>query len=190
MTPQDLEASNIPQSVWRTELSTLDAASKFPHQNWEEFYDWLVSPSPLLTIMGPSMSGKTTLAGAIARYWVDVGTRILDIPDTASPMLWTEFRLYWADAALLMPAYHHSVVFQDEANYDNILPKTNMLFLDNLDDVDAKYIPEVVALVRGRIDAGRMTVLLVRSQATGLKFGAGIAARVEKGRRVKLDSRA
>ncbi len=188
MTITDLEASNIPQLVWRTELSALASASKVPHGDWHEFYRWLVSPLPLLTIVGPSMSGKTTLAGAIARYWVDVGTRILDTPDTASPMLWTEFRLYWADAALLMPAYHHSVVFQDEANYDNILPKTNMLFLDNIDDVDAKYIPELVALVRARIDAGRMTVLLVRSQATVPKLGAGIAARVEKGRRITLNA--
>ena len=189
MTSPDLAVCQIPRPLWTRDIDTLDTATVIPHQHRSKFFEWMTVPVPLVTIVGPPGSGKTTLAGAIARYWVQEGTRVLERPDQRSHLLWDEFRLYWADAPTIMPAYRHSLTFQDEANYDNILQHTNLLFLDNVDGADEKYRPELSALVRARTDAGRVTVMMAQDINWFTKLTPSLYAKVTQGRIVKLTPR-
>ncbi len=179
MKQANLELSQLPKQFWDVKLDALDSARDMPYADPAKFFIWLTEPIPLLTIIGPPMSGKTTLAAAVTRYWIEDAV-------AASPDTFSEFRIFWTSAPLIMPAYQHSLMYQDAASYDAILQKTRLLVLDDLDAIEEKHIPAAMSLIRSRIDAKRLTIITVCHIDALEKLGTGLTMRVRQGKKVSL----
>jgi DNA replication protein DnaC len=177
-----LVSTQLPKQFWNTKLADVRDSKKLPHDDPGTCFDWLTNPIPLLTIIGPSQSGKTTLAAAITRYWIDVALQ-------KSPDTFDEFNIYWTNAPFIMPVYQRALMYEGTENFENILQRTHFLVLDDLDDIDEKYISTAATLVRGRIDAGNFTLITAVSQDDLKKFGNSIMNRITQGKLVVLHAK-
>lgn len=180
MSRADLEITQLPKQFWDTKLADVRGAEQVPYDNPDNFYDWLTKPIPLLAVVGPPMSGRTTLAGAITRYWIEEAAL------HPSAYEFDEFRIYWTNAVKMMPFYQRALMFHDDDNYENILQNTHFLVLDDLDVIDEKYIPAAIRLIHSRMDERHLTIITAQSLGDLSKFGTGIMSRINQGKVVEL----
>lgn len=181
MSRNDLEITGIPREFWDTKLADVRGSKQLPYDDPATFFKWLTKPVALLTILGEPMSGKTTLAGAITRYWIE---------DTLSdPSLYEfdEFHIFWTNAPQIMPVYQHSLMFQDEASYDAIMQKTKFLVLDDLDSIDERSIAAATALICSRTSEKLLTIITAKSTKTLARFDTSVAMRIAQGRKVVVN---